>query len=165
VATFHALRCLADIFAAFHDEETALNLFYTALEGATTIDIHRLRAECMAGIGDIMTHRGNIVKAKQMWEAAHPLFLRSSQTKAAAAIEARLATLSLTQESQVNRVDSGPLQPTMNQITKNLEQLNLLSVPQNTLSTNDEASLLHTSADDSGPNAPVESDCPDAAEI
>ncbi|KAJ7452939.1 hypothetical protein FB451DRAFT_676643 [Mycena latifolia] len=94
VATFHALRCLADIFAALDDEETALNLYRTTLEGATEMDIHRLRAESMTGIGDIMMRRGDSVKAEEMWIAARPLFLRSSQMKDAAGIDERLAQLS-----------------------------------------------------------------------
>ncbi|KAJ7452879.1 hypothetical protein FB451DRAFT_1185568 [Mycena latifolia] len=94
VATFHALRCLADIFAASDDEETALNLYHTVLEGATEIDIHRLRAESMTGIGDIMMQRGDSVLAKEMWDAARPLFVRSSQMKDAAAIDERLVQLS-----------------------------------------------------------------------
>ncbi|KAJ7452870.1 hypothetical protein FB451DRAFT_1373979 [Mycena latifolia] len=94
VATFHALRCLADIFAASDDEETALNLYHTVLEGATEIDIHRLRAESMTGIGDIMMRRGDSVLAKEVWDAARPLFVRSSQMKDAAAIDERLAQLS-----------------------------------------------------------------------
>ncbi|KAJ7452936.1 hypothetical protein FB451DRAFT_1374015 [Mycena latifolia] len=91
VATFHALRCLADNFAASDDEETALNLYRTALEGATEMDIHRLRAESMTGIGDIMMRREDSVRAKELWEAARPLFVRSSQMKDATAIDERLA--------------------------------------------------------------------------
>ncbi|KAJ7452941.1 hypothetical protein FB451DRAFT_1521160 [Mycena latifolia] len=94
VATFHALRCLADIFAEFKDEETALNLYHAALEGATEMDIHRLRAESMTGIGDIMMRRVDSVKAEDMWQAARPLFVRSSQMKDAAGIGERLAQLS-----------------------------------------------------------------------
>ncbi|KAJ7655951.1 hypothetical protein B0H17DRAFT_1146285 [Mycena rosella] len=94
VATFHALRCLADIYDISNDEETALSLYHTALEGATEMDIHRLRAESMTGIGDIMMRRGDMTQAKEMWEVVHPLFLRSSQMKDAAAIDARVAKLS-----------------------------------------------------------------------
>ncbi|KAJ7652247.1 hypothetical protein B0H17DRAFT_1269560 [Mycena rosella] len=54
-ATLHALRCLADV----SDDETALNLYNTALQGATEIDIHRLRAESMTGIGDIMMRQSS----------------------------------------------------------------------------------------------------------
>jgi hypothetical protein len=65
VATFQDLQCLADVFTA-SDEESVLNLFHTALEGTTTIDIHRLHAECMVGIGDNMIRRGNGVEAKEI---------------------------------------------------------------------------------------------------
>ncbi|KAJ6543556.1 hypothetical protein DFH09DRAFT_1088701 [Mycena vulgaris] len=94
VATFRALRCLADIYNEADDKETAFNLYCTALEAATEMDIHRLRAECMTGIGDIMLSHGDSVQAKEMWKAAHPLFVKSSQMKDAAAIDARLARLS-----------------------------------------------------------------------
>ncbi|KAJ6543552.1 hypothetical protein DFH09DRAFT_1282394 [Mycena vulgaris] len=99
VAIFDALRCLADITSESNDEETALNLYQTALEGATKIDIHRLRAQSMTGIGDIRMRRGDTVQAKEMWEAAYPLFVKSSQGKDVAAIDARLAGLS---EGHVN---------------------------------------------------------------
>ncbi|KAJ7118414.1 hypothetical protein C8R43DRAFT_960380 [Mycena crocata] len=46
------------------DEQTALNLYRTALEGATEMDIHRLHVKCMAGIGDIMNGRGDSVQAR-----------------------------------------------------------------------------------------------------
>jgi hypothetical protein len=39
-----------------------------------------------------------MVEAKQMWEAAIPLFVQSSQTKAAAAIETHLAKLRFAQD-------------------------------------------------------------------
>jgi hypothetical protein len=65
------------------------------------MDIHRLRAECMVGIGEIMLRRGDHVQAKRMWEAAHPLFVRSSRRKDAASIDERLETL-----SQQNNSDS-----------------------------------------------------------
>jgi hypothetical protein len=47
----------------------------------------------MGGIGDIMSRHGDMVKAKEMWEAAIPLFIQSSQTKDAATIETHLAKL------------------------------------------------------------------------
>ncbi|KAJ7471075.1 hypothetical protein FB451DRAFT_1559550 [Mycena latifolia] len=71
---FQALRYLADAHAAADDDETALNLFHTALEGATQMDIHRLRAECMMGIGDINMRGGDLAQARKMWEEARPLF-------------------------------------------------------------------------------------------
>ncbi|KAJ7107047.1 hypothetical protein C8R44DRAFT_885716 [Mycena epipterygia] len=90
-ATFRALRCLADAYLILDDEDMAVNLFHVALEGATEIDIHCLRAECMVGIGDIMIRCGDSVQAIQMWEAARPLFVKSSQMKDASAVDARLA--------------------------------------------------------------------------
>ncbi|KAJ6523996.1 hypothetical protein B0H19DRAFT_1276691 [Mycena capillaripes] len=80
------------------EDETALNLFYAALEGGTAMDIHRLRAECMVGIGDIMIRSGDLVQAKEMWTGAHPLFVRSCQMKDAAAVDKRLERLSLAEK-------------------------------------------------------------------
>ncbi|KAJ7899819.1 hypothetical protein B0H13DRAFT_2336764 [Mycena leptocephala] len=94
VATLGALRRLADIHMSLEDEETALHLFHAVLEGGTKMDIHRLRAECMVGIGDIMRRRSNSTQAKEMWETAHPLFVRSSRLKDAASVKKRLDKLS-----------------------------------------------------------------------
>ncbi|KAF8212730.1 hypothetical protein K438DRAFT_1928012 [Mycena galopus ATCC 62051] len=105
VATLHALRRLADIFVILSDQETALNLFHTVLKGATQIDIHCLQAECMVGIGDIMKRLMKIEEAMEMWKTAHPLFLRSSQTRDAAAIEARIVKHILTRNNQEDRRD------------------------------------------------------------
>jgi tetratricopeptide (TPR) repeat protein len=102
--TFQALRRLADIFVLFDEEDTALNLYDATLEGATEMDIHCLRAECMAGIADIMFRRGDSVQAKEMWEAAHTLFIRSSQMKDAAAVRARIDEL-----QSAERVNQEPL--------------------------------------------------------
>jgi hypothetical protein len=92
------------------DDETALNLFRTVLEGGTKMDIHRLRAECMVGIGEIMLRRGDSTQAREMWAAAHPFFLRSSRMKDAASVEKRLAKLSQQIHSHPLRAiqDSGP---------------------------------------------------------
>jgi tetratricopeptide (TPR) repeat protein len=90
----HALRRLADIYIMIDDDETtALHLFHAALEAGTKMDIHRLRAQCMVGIGDIMLRRGDRIQAEQMWEAAHPLFVRSAQKKDAASVKKRLEKL------------------------------------------------------------------------
>ncbi|KAJ7815566.1 hypothetical protein B0H14DRAFT_2603344 [Mycena olivaceomarginata] len=146
VATLHALHQLADLFAGFNDQETALNLFHISFEGATNLGIHRLCAECMGGIGDIMKCHGNIVEAKEMWEAANPLFIRSSQTKDAAAIEACLAKLTLAQDHQEKKIDYPvvvtDVQATANQQeSKKLGQLPLLSAPQDSPSTVAEGSM------------------------
>ncbi|KAJ6572131.1 hypothetical protein B0H19DRAFT_1256041 [Mycena capillaripes] len=91
VRTYQALRCLGDIFLAQGDTETALSVFYAVLEGVTEMDIHRTRADCMSRIGDILMAQGNKAEARRMWEDARPLFVRSSQMKDAASIDARLA--------------------------------------------------------------------------
>jgi tetratricopeptide (TPR) repeat protein len=98
IATLHALRCLADVHMSLEDDETALHLFHAALEGGTKIDIHRLRAECMVGIGEIMLRRGDPIEAKEMWAAAHPLFVRSSRMKDATSVKKRLEQLSHTRQ-------------------------------------------------------------------
>ncbi|KAJ7471083.1 hypothetical protein FB451DRAFT_1559557 [Mycena latifolia] len=91
--TFHALRCLADAHADAGDDETALDLFHAALEGATEMDAHRLRAECMMGIGDIILRRGDLAQARKMWQAARPLFYRASQMNDVEKIDTRIALL------------------------------------------------------------------------
>ncbi|KAJ6556148.1 hypothetical protein B0H19DRAFT_1376996 [Mycena capillaripes] len=91
VGTPNALRFVAD--SLDYDEETALSLFHVALNEATRMDIHRLRAECMAGIGDIYMHRGDPMGAKEMWRDAHPLFVRSYRSKEATSVVERLQKL------------------------------------------------------------------------
>jgi tetratricopeptide (TPR) repeat protein len=89
-----ALRRLADVYISMDDDETALHLFQAALKGGTKMGIHRLRAECMVGIGDIMLQRGDPMQAREMWVAVHPLFVRSSRKKDAGLVEQRLEKLS-----------------------------------------------------------------------
>ncbi|KAJ6556340.1 hypothetical protein B0H19DRAFT_1071447 [Mycena capillaripes] len=52
------------------------------------------RSEFMVGIGDIMLHRVNLNKAKEMWAGAHPLFVCSCRMKDAASVEEQLKNLS-----------------------------------------------------------------------
>jgi hypothetical protein len=98
VGTLHALRRLADLHLSLEDDETALHIFHAVLEGGTKMDIHRLRAECMVGIGDIMLRRSSPVQAREMWEAAYLLFIRSSRMKDAASVEKRLEQLPHTRQ-------------------------------------------------------------------
>jgi tetratricopeptide (TPR) repeat protein len=105
VGTPQALRRLADIHMAMGDEETALYLFHTALEAGTKMDIHRLRAECMVGIGDIKLRRGDLVQAKEMWAASRPLFIRSSRMKDAGLVEKRLEQLTHTRQNNSHSQD------------------------------------------------------------
>ncbi|KAJ7041220.1 hypothetical protein C8F04DRAFT_1391323 [Mycena alexandri] len=93
VSTFQAFRRLADILIRMDEEETALELLRTGLEGATELDIHRLRAECMVGMGDIMVRRGDSGQAERMYKAALPLFIAASRRKEASAVEERLGDL------------------------------------------------------------------------
>jgi tetratricopeptide (TPR) repeat protein len=90
VDTLQALRRLADLHVSLGEDETALHLFYTVLEGGTKMDIHRLRAECMVGIGDIMLRRSDPIQAKEMWVASLPLFYRSSRLRDIGSVEKRL---------------------------------------------------------------------------
>jgi hypothetical protein len=89
-----ALRSLGDIFLAQHDELTATMLFTVALEGFTQMDVHRSRAECMLRFGDISMRHGDLLKAVEFWEAARPLFERSSQAKQVQHIDERVANIS-----------------------------------------------------------------------
>ncbi|KAJ7817671.1 hypothetical protein B0H14DRAFT_3741639 [Mycena olivaceomarginata] len=91
--TYQALRYLGDTFLAQGDEETALNVFQTVLDGSTKMDVHRRRADCMSRIGDILLCRDDLVRAKGMWETARPLFVRSSRAKDATTVESKLAQL------------------------------------------------------------------------
>jgi hypothetical protein len=94
VGTLQALRRLADVHILMDDDETALHLFQLALKGGTKRDIHRLRAECMVGIGDIMLRRGDPIQAQEIWGTALPLFLRSSRMRDVTTVEKRLEKLS-----------------------------------------------------------------------
>ncbi|KAF7333339.1 ATPase-AAA-core domain-containing protein [Mycena venus] len=88
-----ALQFLGDIFLAQADEDTAVSLFTTALEGFTYMDVHRSRAECMLQLGDIAKEHDDQYKAVEFWDAAKPLFERSSQTKWVEVIDERLMSV------------------------------------------------------------------------
>ncbi|KAJ6485291.1 hypothetical protein DFH09DRAFT_1106254 [Mycena vulgaris] len=78
--TYQALRYLGDTLISQGDEHTALSIFQAVLDGSTEMDVHRHRAD--------YTHKG-----KDMWEAARPLFIRSSRANDTAAIDTKLANL------------------------------------------------------------------------
>ncbi|KAJ7597911.1 hypothetical protein C8J56DRAFT_921374 [Mycena floridula] len=94
-----ALRRIGDVFLANRGdlgnlaerEKTAVALFELALEGFTTMDIHRGRADCLLRLGDIHQVRGDTLKAKRLWTLAKPLFKRSSQGEAVQVCIKRLA--------------------------------------------------------------------------
>ncbi|KAJ7259838.1 hypothetical protein C8J57DRAFT_1135088 [Mycena rebaudengoi] len=89
--TYQSLRCLGDIFLAWGDLDSALNIFYAVLDGSTEMGVSFRCADCMTRIGDIALQRGDVVEARKMWQDAHQLFLSSSLTREAAATQQRLA--------------------------------------------------------------------------
>ncbi|KAF8171587.1 hypothetical protein K438DRAFT_192119 [Mycena galopus ATCC 62051] len=106
VATLNALRRIADICTA-DDHETALTLFHAVLETATEMDIHRLKAECMVGVGEIMVRSGHCGQANEMWTAAQSLLVRSSRMTDFAYVQDRLEQL------QQQQSDRSPARPTI----------------------------------------------------
>jgi hypothetical protein len=88
-----ALQFLGDIFLDQSDEDTAAYLFTVALEGFKCMDVHCSRGECMLRLGDISKGHGDLLKAVEFWDAARPLFERSSQTKQIELIDERLASV------------------------------------------------------------------------
>lgn len=75
------LRRMADISLAQGDDATAATLLELTLMDFTNMDIHQARADCMFKLGGIWKRRGDLVKAREYWEKAQPLFRRSSQDR------------------------------------------------------------------------------------
>ncbi|KAJ7308748.1 hypothetical protein DFH08DRAFT_823777 [Mycena albidolilacea] len=88
-----ALQFLGDIFLAEANEDTAVSLFIVALEGFSLMDVHYSRAECMLRLGNISQGHSDVLKAVEYWDAARPLFERSSQNKQIELIDERLASV------------------------------------------------------------------------
>jgi tetratricopeptide (TPR) repeat protein len=88
-----ALQFIGDITLVLYDEDTAVSLFTTALEGFTEMDVHHSRAECMLRLGDICKKHDHLPKAIEYWTTARPLFERSSQGKQVENIDQRLASI------------------------------------------------------------------------
>ncbi|KAJ6548159.1 hypothetical protein DFH09DRAFT_1087359 [Mycena vulgaris] len=86
-----ALKFLGDFYLAEGDQQTAISLFTTALEGFTKMDVHRSGGECMVRLGDISKQNGDAEKAVELWRTARPLFEHSSQAKQIVQIDDRLA--------------------------------------------------------------------------
>ncbi|KAJ7786976.1 hypothetical protein B0H13DRAFT_2395287 [Mycena leptocephala] len=124
-----ALRRLADVHTMMGDDETALHLFQTALKGGTSMGIHRLRAECMVGIGDIMLRRRDSMQTMDMWKAAHPLFVRSSGRKDAALVKQRLQKLTQSHSAIRDGSSEELTTPTKVVLPSNLENPKTLSAP------------------------------------
>lgn len=113
-----ALQFLGDVFLIQNDDNTAKNLFTVALEGFTEMDIHQSRAECLLRMGDISKGRGDLTGAARLWEAARPLFERSSQGKQVHKIDERLAVV---------------IEEMLEQNKKGLARLTKLNVPSGAL--------------------------------
>jgi hypothetical protein len=79
-------------------ENTALSILAVALDGFTQMDVHQGRAECMRTIGDVYMRCEDFCRAREMWEAARPLFERSEQKNEIAKIDERLQMLGITQK-------------------------------------------------------------------
>jgi tetratricopeptide (TPR) repeat protein len=90
---YKALQFLGDIFLSQVDEDTAVSLYIVALEGFTYMDVHHSRAERMLRLGDNSMAHGDLLKAVEFWEAAKPLFERTSQAKQVEDIGERLASV------------------------------------------------------------------------
>jgi tetratricopeptide (TPR) repeat protein len=90
---YQALQFIGDVALIQNDENTAVSLFTTALEGFTHMDVHRSRAECMLRLGDICKQNNDLTKATEYWTTARPLFERSSQGKQVENIDKRLASV------------------------------------------------------------------------
>ncbi|KAJ7131102.1 hypothetical protein C8R44DRAFT_731370 [Mycena epipterygia] len=129
MAVYKALRFLGDVFLSEGDAYTAHNLFVVALDGFTYMDIHRSRGDCMLRLGDIAKHRGDLVKAAELWTDARPLFECSLQTKEIANIDTRLALI----EQEISDAHQ-----------KSLALLNLLEAP--TMSVDEPSIASNTNA-------------------
>lgn len=93
-----ALRCLGDVLVGQGIDNSALSILTVALDGFTQMDVHQSRAECMRTMGDVYVERGDLRWAREMWEAARPLFDRAEQKKEVAKIDEKLQTLGVAQK-------------------------------------------------------------------
>ncbi|KAJ7793560.1 hypothetical protein B0H14DRAFT_2622727 [Mycena olivaceomarginata] len=88
---YKALQFLGEMFLTHKDENTAISSFTVALMGFTYMDVHRSRAECTIKLGDISNRCNDLLRAIELWEAARPLFERSSQMKEVQCVDERLS--------------------------------------------------------------------------
>jgi hypothetical protein len=93
ISIHKALQFLADVFLCLDDEDTATSLLTVALEGFTHMDVHRSKGECMLRLGQISRKQGDLSRAHELWEAARPLFERSSQPKQIVQINERISSI------------------------------------------------------------------------
>jgi hypothetical protein len=107
------------------DEETALSVFQVVLDGSTEMDVHRRRADCMSRMGDIYLRRGELDRAKQLWDTARPLFVRSSRAKDPTSIGSKLAQLARNGIETSVRNFGAEISAKDSDISSKLSQLNL----------------------------------------
>ncbi|KAJ6592082.1 hypothetical protein DFH09DRAFT_1273295 [Mycena vulgaris] len=88
-----ALQFLGDIFRTAGDQDTAVSLLTTALEGFTQMDVHRSQAECLLLLGYISKENGDMLKTAELWRTARPLFEQSSQARKIALIDEELLSI------------------------------------------------------------------------
>ncbi|KAF7344792.1 NB-ARC domain-containing protein [Mycena venus] len=93
-----ALRRLGDVLAQQGEDDTALSILTVALDRFTQMDVHQSKAECMSTMGDVYMRRGDLSRAKELWEGARPLFERSEQKKEVVRIDEKLQTLGVAQK-------------------------------------------------------------------
>ncbi|KAF8192772.1 hypothetical protein K438DRAFT_857252 [Mycena galopus ATCC 62051] len=76
-----AFRLLGDIFRVGEDGESAASLFQVALEEFTRMDIHRGKAECLHGLGEIAERRREYTVATEYFAGARRMFLASGMVR------------------------------------------------------------------------------------
>ncbi|KAJ7192412.1 hypothetical protein GGX14DRAFT_578129 [Mycena pura] len=76
LSTMKALKCFGQIAVAEGETSTAMSLFQVALDGFTFMDVHQWKADCMMRMSKIHLASGEILRAKELFEAAQPLFDR-----------------------------------------------------------------------------------------
>ncbi|KAJ7131130.1 hypothetical protein C8R44DRAFT_904164 [Mycena epipterygia] len=136
MALHKALCCLGDLFLSQGDSYTAHSLLVVALEGFTYMDVHRSRADCMLHLGDIAKHRGDLVKAAELWKEAHLLFERSLQAKDMTKIDIKLALV----EQEIPDAHQESLAP-LNRVNIPTVSVDDLSIASNKPSIQEDAIL------------------------
>ncbi|KAJ7210100.1 hypothetical protein GGX14DRAFT_626418 [Mycena pura] len=70
LSTMKALKCLCQIAAAEGETSTAMSLLQVAFEGFTFMDVHQWKADCMMRMSKIYLASGDVLRAKELLEAA-----------------------------------------------------------------------------------------------
>jgi hypothetical protein len=108
------LQSLGGVLVQQGADDTALNVLTVALEGFTQMDVHQSRAKCMCTIGDIYVRCGDLSRAREVWEAARPLFEHSEQKTEITGIDKKLQALSIAQRFQdIPKAQLPTIQPTL----------------------------------------------------